>query len=92
MKLRQIRGFIFSWRDVQMAVSFECDSVIRGYHIYKEIWEASQGETFHCMRETGNTFDPFAVAVVRDGEIISHMRAKVNFSCCFSVFTTLWIN
>ena len=48
--------------EMQMVTSFECNSVIRGYHIYKEIWEASYGETFHCMRETGNSFDPFAVA------------------------------
>ena len=46
-----------------------------------EIWKASYGETFHCMRETGNSFNPFAVAVVRDDEIIGH----VHFSCCFLV-------
>ena len=33
---------------------------------------------FHCMRETGNTFDPFAVVVVRDGEIISHVPKFVS--------------
>ena len=49
-----------------------------------EIWEASYGETFHCMRETGNSFDSFAVAVVRDGAN-NRPRAKVNFSCFFSV-------
>ena len=27
--------------EIQMATSFECNSVIRRYHIYKEIWEAS---------------------------------------------------
>ena len=40
---------------MQMAISFEYDSVIRGYHIYKDTWEASYGEMFHCMRETGNS-------------------------------------
>ena len=43
-----------------------------------EIWEASYGETFHCMRETGNSFDPFAVAVVRDGEIIAHVPKLIS--------------
>ena len=52
--------------------------MIRGYHIYKEIWEASYGETFDCMRETGNSFDPFAVAVVRDGEIIGHVPKLIS--------------
>ena len=43
-----------------------------------EIWEASYGETFHCMRETGNSFDPFAVAVVRDGEMIAHVPKLIS--------------
>ena len=46
------------------AISFQYNLVMRGYHIYKEIWEASHGETFNCVRETGNRFDPFAVAVI----------------------------
>ena len=38
---------------------------MRGYHVYKDIWTAVVGEEFPCKRETGNTFDPFAVAVMR---------------------------
>ena len=63
---------------MQMATSFEYDLVIHGYHIYKEIWEARYGEMFHCMRETGNSFDPFAVTVVRDGEIIGHVPKLIS--------------
>ena len=29
------------------------------------------------MREIGNAFDPFAVAVVRDGEIIVHRDGEI---------------
>ena len=64
--------------------SFECELVIREYHIYQAIWVASYGETFNCMRETGNIFDLFVVAVVRDGEA----TCQVNISCLFAVFTT----
>ena len=68
-----------SHRTRKMAISFEYDSVIRGYHIYKEIWEASHGETFDCVRETGNRFDPFAVAVIsEDGEIIGHVPKLIS--------------
>ena len=63
---------------MQMAVSFECDSVIHGYHIYKEIWEASHNEMLNCMWETGNSFDPFAVAVIRGGEIIGHLPKLIS--------------
>ena len=51
--------------------------MIRGYHIYKEIWEASHGEMFDCMRETGNSLDPFAVPVIRDGKIIGHVSKLI---------------
>ena len=62
-----------------MAISLECDSVMRGYYIYKEIWEVSHGEIFHCMRETGNRFDPFAVAVIsEDDEIIGHVPKLIS--------------
>ena len=68
-----------SHRVRKMAISFEYGSVIRGYHIYKEIWEASHGETFDCVRETGNRFDPFAVAVIsEDGEIIGHVPKLIS--------------
>ena len=30
------------------------------------------------MRETGNSFDPFAIAVVRDGEIIGHVPKLIS--------------
>ena len=47
--------------------------------ITEEIWEASHGETFDCMRETGNRFDPFAVAVIsKDGEIIGHVPKLIS--------------
>ena len=52
---------------------FDCDSVIRGHHIYKKVWEASHSEMLNCIWESGNSFDPFAVAVVRGGKIICHM-------------------
>ena len=38
--------------------------------MYKEIWEASCGQVFPCLREVGNALDPFAVSVVRDSDII----------------------
>ena len=39
---------------VKMAISFQYDSVIRRYRIYKEIWEASHGET---LMTTGDLCD-----------------------------------
>ena len=57
--------------------------MIRGYHIYREIWEASHGETIDCVKETGNRFDPFAVAVISEdgeisGKIIGHVPKLIS--------------
>ena len=60
---------------------FTIESVIRGYHIYKEVWEASLGEMMTCAIELGNAFDLFAVLVVRDREIIGHVPRKISAAC-----------
>ena len=33
------------------------DSVIRGYHVYKDIWTAVIGEILFCEQEFGNEED-----------------------------------
>ncbi len=40
---------------------FAFESCVRGYHVYKDIWEASVGEELPCQRENGNHTDPFTV-------------------------------
>ena len=63
------------------------DSVIQGYHVYKEIQEASCGQIFPCLQETGNALDPFAVSIVRDGDIIGHVPRKI--SAAYPLFSSL---
>ena len=43
---------------------FSLSSCVRGYHIYKAIWNPSIGDNFNCEREEGNSEDPYAVAVM----------------------------
>ena len=45
--------------------SFIIDSVIRGHHFYKAIWEPVNGEELNTERETGNPHDPLAMAVTK---------------------------
>jgi len=40
--------------------SFEIEPMVRGYHIYKDVWSAVINEEFPCNRKDGNCFDPFA--------------------------------
>ena len=40
----------------------EVESVVRGYHIYKDIWSAAVGSTLSCRQERFNPHDSYAVA------------------------------
>ena len=51
---------------------------VRGYHIYKEEWEAAVGEELKCEREKNNAKDPHAVAVVRENVIVGHLLRKIS--------------
>jgi hypothetical protein len=41
--------------------SLTFESCVRGYHVYYEIWTATEGKTLLCERETRSREDPFAV-------------------------------
>ena len=60
---------------------FECESCIRGYHVYKEIWNPTVGEHLICERESLNPSDRYAVAVVKDDVIIGHLPRVLSQLC-----------
>ncbi len=45
--------------------SFSVETVVRGFHVYNEVWDAAVGEELPCRRDVGNSHDPYAVAMVR---------------------------
>ena len=59
----------------------ETATVIRGYHVYKEIWTAPLGEILFCQRETDNRHDRFVVAIVKDSEVVGHVRREILSIC-----------
>ena len=64
--------------------SIAMDSIIRGHHVYKEIWDLVNGEELPCKQEIGNSFNPLAVAVVKrlNGEdedrIVGHLPRRIS--------------
>ena len=42
---------------------FSVEAMIRGHHVYKEIWMPMEGEVLPCMREVGNSFQLGIVAL-----------------------------
>ena len=65
-----------------MAASFGFASCVHGYHVYQEIRTAMEGETLLCNRETRSREDPFAVAVMKSGEIVGHVPRYLSCVCC----------
>ena len=51
------------------------DTVIRGHHVYKEVWTPIIGEVLHCEKEEGNSHDLYTVAVKKLDCIIDHILA-----------------
>lgn len=64
-----------------MEVSFSFVAVVRGYHIYKDIWDAEIDEELPCEREVGNRHDSFAVAVKKDATIVGHVPRYMSAIC-----------
>ena len=61
--------------------SIEFDTVIRGYHVYKEIWLATLGEVLTCRRKTDNCHDRFAVSVLKGTDTVGHVPKKISSIC-----------
>ena len=60
---------------------FEVSSCIRGYHVYKDTWDAATGEELACEREVHNTQDRYAVAVKMEGTVVGHLPRKISRLC-----------
>ena len=55
--------------------------VIRGFHVYKTIWDAAIGETLRCKREKDNNSDRYAIAVLQNDVIVGHLPRKYSRVC-----------
>ena len=66
--------------------TFSVGSVVRGYHEYKDIWDAAiDGLELPCEREPGNPRDTSAVAVVKRSPgasiIVGHVPRLISMVC-----------
>ena len=48
---------------------------IHGYHVYKDIWDATMGEELHCDRELDKSRDIYT-AVVKGGVSLGHFPKR----------------
>ena len=69
MELSDERGVGLS---IMSSYCFSIESMIRGYHVYKNIWDhPSIDKELWCKREPGNPSDPSSLAIlIADGGTI----------------------
>ena len=65
-----------------MTSSFSISLVVRGYHVYQDVWSTRVGEQLTCDREPGNHHDTFAVAIKKDNVTLGHVPRCI-FPVCF---------
>ena len=61
--------------------TFDLTSVIHGHHIYKDSWTAVIGEGRNCEREFSNRHDSFAVAIMKDTQVVGHIPRTISCTC-----------
>ena len=57
------------------------ESIVRGYHVYRRIWEAVVGEELTCITEPDNRSDRYAVAVIKSDTTVGHVPRKFSAVC-----------
>ena len=79
-----VRALTTNQKDCRRMESYSIHTSVRGYHIYKDVWEAALGQLLPCQREPGNIHDPYAVAVVETGvvtRIVGHVPRAISSVC-----------
>ena len=61
--------------------TYSVETIVRGYHVYRAVWEAAVGQVLPCQRERGNAHDPYAVAVLNRGVIVGHLPRAISSVC-----------
>ena len=58
--------------------SIRVESVVRGHHVYKEIWTPELGEVQTVCKEPDNIHDRHAICVKKDGAIVGYVPRELS--------------
>ena len=62
--------------------AFCLNSVVCGYHVYKDIWSSVHGEELHCKHEIGNVHNLYGISIIKHGtDIVSHLPKGISTPC-----------
>ena len=74
-------GEYINYRIFKMEASFQLNYCMRGYHIYKKVWQSNTMEILSCKKEV-NIHDPYAVSMVNETRItVGHVPRKISAVC-----------
>ena len=59
--------------------TFQFTAAIRGYHVFRKIWEPVIEEELKCAHEVGNEYDVFSVKTCQgSGETVGHLPGEIS--------------
>ena len=59
---------------------FQLEGVVRGHHIYKNVWTPAIGEHLSLQQEPDNSYDSFAVTVMKEGDVVGRVPRELSYS------------
>ena len=60
---------------------YAMQTVMRGYHAYKEVYSATVGQVLPCQQERGNVHDQYSVPIVDENTVIDHVPQVISAVC-----------
>lgn len=58
------------------SISFQ--SVVRGFHVYQDIWTPVVNTEHSTQQEHGNTEDQYAVAITNNNDVVGHLPRELS--------------
>ena len=58
---------------MESSCSWSTSSVVRGHHVYKNVWTPSIGERLQLRRQDDNNYDNHAMSIVKAETIVGHV-------------------
>ena len=52
---------------------YQHKSTVKGFHVYKEIWNPVEGEVLDTRMEPENPTDKYAVCIEKNGNVVGHL-------------------
>ena len=67
-------GFRSCIRWKKYLLNLKLETLIKGHHVYRDIWTPKLGEELKVRIEPDNHVDKFAVCVKKEGKIVGHLK------------------